>query len=183
MAEKLDRFTKHARQVLQIAQEEAVRLNHNYVGTEHLLLGLVKEENGLASKVLREVGATAPEVVRLVELVAPRNSRAPFGRPTLTPRTKRVLEVAVEEAKQMGHVNIGTEHLLLGLVHEDEGIAAEVLRQLGASPEKIRSETTKAVFESQVQEKATKKKESKTPLTDQLGFDLTTPRRRASLTP
>ena len=173
MAEKLDRFTKHARQVLQIAQEEAVRLNHNYVGTEHLLLGLVKEENGLASKVLREVGATAPEVVRLVELVAPRNSRAPFGRPTLTPRTKRVLEVAVDEAKQMGHVNIGTEHLLLGLVHEDEGIAAEVLRQLGASPEKIRSETTKAVFESQVQEKATKKKESKTPLTDQLGFDLT----------
>ena len=173
MAEKLDRFTKHARQVLQIAQEEAVRLNHNYVGTEHLLLGLVKEENGLASKVLREVGATAPEVVRLVELVAPRNPRAPFGRPTLTPRTKRVLEVAVEEAKQMGHVNIGTEHLLLGLVHEDEGIAAEVLRQLGASPEKIRSETTKAVFESQVQEKATKKKESKTPLTDQLGFDLT----------
>ena len=173
MSDKLDRFTKHARQVLQIAQEEAVRLNHNYVGTEHLLLGLVKEDAGLASKVLREAGATVAEVYRQVERMAPRNPRPPFGKPTLTPRTKRVIEVAVEEAKEMGHPNLGTEHLLLGLFREDDGIAAEILRLLGISPEKVRQEITKAVLESQAQEKATKKKESKTPLTDQLGFDLT----------
>ncbi len=173
MSDKLDRFTKQARQVLQIAQEEAVRLNHNYVGTEHLLLGLVKEETGLAAKVLREAGATAAEVYRQIELIAPRNPRPPFGKPTLTPRTKRVLEVAVEEAREMGHPNIGTEHLLLGLLREDEGIAAEVLRQLGVSFGKARQEITKTVLETQLQEKSAKKKESKTPLTDQLGFDLT----------
>ena len=173
MSDKLDRFTKHARQVLQIAQEEAMRLNHNYVGTEHLLLGLAKEENGLASKVLREVGATSAEVVRQVERMAPRNPRPPFGKPTLTPRTKRVIELAVEEARQMGHAYIGTEHLLLGLVREDEGIAAEVLRSLGASVDKIRQQTTRTILENQLQEKSTKKRESKTPLTDQLGFDLT----------
>ena len=153
MSDKLDRFTKHARQVLQIAQEEAVRLNHNYIGTEHLLLGLAKEENGLASQVLREVGATSAEVVRAVERMAPRNPRPPFGKPTLTPRTKRVIELAVEEARQMGHPYIGTEHLLLGLVREDEGIAAEVLRSLGASLDKVRQQTNKAILENQVQEK------------------------------
>ncbi len=151
MSDKLDRFTKHARQVLQIAQEEAMRLNHNYVGTEHLLLGLAKEENGLASKVLKEVGATPAEVVRQVERMAPRNPRPPFGKPTLTPRTKRVIELAVEEARQMGHSYIGTEHLLLGLVREDEGIAAEVLRSVGASLDKIRPQTTRTILENQLQ--------------------------------
>ncbi len=173
MSDKLDRFTKHARQVLQIAQEEAVRLNHNYVGTEHLLLGLAKEESGLAAKVLREVGASPAEVIRQVERMAPRNARPPFGKPTLTPRTKRVIELAVEEARQMGHTYIGTEHLLLGLVREDEGIASEVLRSLGADLDKVRQQTTKTILENQLQEKTTRKKESKTPLTDQLGFDLT----------
>jgi ATP-dependent Clp protease ATP-binding subunit ClpC len=81
MTDKLDRFTKHARQVLQIAQEEATRLNHNYVGTEHLLLGLAKEENGLASKVLRELGTTSADVTRAVERMAPRNPRPPFSKP------------------------------------------------------------------------------------------------------
>ncbi|MEJ5199475.1 MAG: Clp protease N-terminal domain-containing protein, partial [Anaerolineae bacterium] len=130
MADNLDRFTKHARQVLQLAQEEAVRLNHNYIGTEHLLLGLVKEENGLASRVLRNLGATPQEVTRIVERMAPRNPRPPFGKPTLTPRTKHVIELAIEEARKLSHPNIGTEHLLLGLVQEGEGIAAEVLRSL-----------------------------------------------------
>lgn len=173
MAENLDRFTKHAKQVLQIAQEEAVRLNHNYIGTEHLLLGLVREENGLASRVLRELGATVAEVTRAVERMAPRNPRPPFGKPTLTPRTKHVIELAVEEARLLSHPHIGTEHMLLGLVQEGEGIAAEVLRHLGIAMDQVRTETNKAILESQVQEKATKKKESKTPLTDQLGFDLT----------
>jgi ATP-dependent Clp protease ATP-binding subunit ClpC len=183
MTDKLDRFSKHARQVLQIAQEEAIRLNHNYVGTEHLLLGLVKEENGLASRVLREAGAPGAEIVRAVERMAPRNPRPPFGKPTLTPRTKRVIELAVEEAREMGHQYIGTEHLLLGLVREDEGIAAEVLRGLGLSFDRVRTQTNKAILESQVQEKANRKRESKTPLTDQLGFDLTARAEEGKLDP
>jgi ATP-dependent Clp protease ATP-binding subunit ClpC len=183
MADNMDRFTKHARQVLQIAQEEAVRLNHNYIGTEHLLLGLAKEEHGLAARVLKEVGAPQADIVRAVERMAPRNPRPPFGRPTLTPRTKRVIELAVEEARQMGHPNIGTEHLLLGLVQENEGIAAEVLRSLGVNLDKVRSQTNKAILESQVQEKSTKKRESKTPLTDQLGLDLTARAEEGKLDP
>ncbi len=183
MSDKLERFTKHARQVLQIAQEEAVRLNHNYVGTEHLLLGLVKEENGLASRALRELGVTPSDVTRQVERMAPRNPRPPFGKPTLTPRTKRVIEIAVEEAKQMGHSYIGTEHLLLGLSREAEGIAAEVLRSLGVSLESVRQQTTKMILESQIQEKSSRKRESKTPLTDQLGFDLTARAEEGKLDP
>ena len=173
MADNLDRFTKHARQVLQLAQEQAVRLNHNYIGTEHLLLGLVMEETGIASRVLRDMGATAAEISRAVERMAPKNPRPPFGKPTLTPRTKHVIELAVEEARQLSHPFIGTEHLLLGLVQEGEGIATEVLRSLGVALDRVRTETNKAILENQAQEKAAKKKESKTPLTDQLGFDLT----------
>jgi ATP-dependent Clp protease ATP-binding subunit ClpC len=173
MADNLDRFTKHARQVLQLAQEQAVRLNHNYIGTEHLLLGLVMEENGIASRVLRDMGANAAEISRAVERMAPRNPRPPFGKPTLTPRTKHVIELAVEEARQLSHPFIGTEHLLLGLMQEGEGIATEVLRSMGIALDRVRTETNKAILENQAQEKAAKKKESKTPLTDQLGFDLT----------
>jgi len=183
MSDKLERFTKHARQVLQFAQEEAVRLNHNYVGTEHLLLGLVREENGLAARALRELGLTPAEVSRQVERLAPRNPRPPFGKPTLTPRTKRVIEMAVEEAKQMGHSSIGTEHLLLGLALEGEGIAAEVLRSLGVNLESVRQQTTKMILESQLQEKSSRKRESKTPLTDQLGFDLTARAEEGKLDP
>lgn len=145
MADNLDRFTKYARQVLQTAHEEATRLNHNYIGTEHVLLGLAKEESGLASKVLRGLGASPVNITREVERLAPRNPRAPFGRPTLTTRTKRVIELAIEGAKQMGHVNVGTEHLLLGLVSETEGIAAEVLRSLGIDLGKVRVKTNIAI--------------------------------------
>jgi ATP-dependent Clp protease ATP-binding subunit ClpC len=183
MADNFDRFTKQARQVLQVAQSEAERLNHNYIGTEHLLLGLAQEEHGIAARVLREVGATPADLVRAVERMAPRNPRPPFGKPSLTPRTKRALEMAVEEAKQMGHPNIGTEHLLLGLVQETEGIAAEVLRSLGISLDKVRTQTNKAILESQSQEKSTKKKESKTPITDQLGMDLTARAEEGKLDP
>jgi ATP-dependent Clp protease ATP-binding subunit ClpC len=173
MADIFEKFTKHARQVLQIAQEEAARLNHNYIGTEHLLLGLAKEEGGLAARALRNLGATPAEVAKMVERLQPRQPRPPFGKPALTPRTKRVMELAVEEAKRMSHPYIGTEHLLLGLIQEHEGIASEALRSLGLSTDQVRSETTRAILENQVQEKAKTKKESKTPLTDQLGFDLT----------
>ena len=114
MSDKLDRFTKRARRVLTLAQEEALRLNHNYIGTEHLLLGLVREENGVAVKVLRELGVEPGQVIRAVERTVGRGERAPFGKPTLAPRTKRVIELAVDEARLMGHHYIGTEHLLVG---------------------------------------------------------------------
>ena len=114
MSDKLDRFTKRARRVLTLAQEEALRLNHNYIGTEHLLLGLVREENGVAVKVLRELGVEPSQVIRAVERTVGRGERAPFGKPSLAPRTKRVIELAVDEARLMGHHYIGTEHLAAG---------------------------------------------------------------------
>src|SRR5512147_700892 len=102
MSDKLDKFTKRARRVLTLAQEEALRLNHNYIGTEHLLLGLVREENGVAVKVLRELGVEPSQVIRAVERTVGRGERPPFGKPTLAPRTKRVIELAVDEARLMG---------------------------------------------------------------------------------
>ena len=172
MSDKLDRFSKRARKVLTMAQEEAQRLNHNYIGTEHLLLGLVKEDQGVAVKVLRELGVEPMQVVKAIERAVGRGDRPPYGKPTLAPRTKRVIELSVEEARLMGHQYIGTEHLLLGLVREGEGIAVNVLRSLGVSLDKVRTATAKSLLESeQTQER--KKQESKTPLVDQLGMDLT----------
>jgi len=155
-----------------MAQEEAQRLNHNYIGTEHLLLGLVKEEQGVAVKVLREMGIEPAQVIKAVERAVGKGDRPPYGKPTLAPRTKRVIELSVEEARLMGHPYIGTEHLLLGLVREGEGIAVNVLRSLGVSLESVRTATAKSLLESdQTQER--KKQETKTPLMDQLGMDLT----------
>ena len=173
MSDKLDRFTKRARRVLTLAQEEALRLNHNYIGTEHLLLGLVREENGVAVKVLRELGVEPGQVIRAVERTVGRGERPPFGKPTLAPRTKRVIELAVDEARLMGHHYIGTEHLLLGLVREGEGIAVNVLRGLGINLDRVRTQTARNILQNQAQSKDKQKKESKTPLVDQLGYDLT----------
>ncbi len=185
MAEKFDRFTKRARRVLQIAQEEAQRLNHNYIGTEHLLLGLVKEENGIASKVLAELGASPDKVIYAVERTVGKGERPSFGRPVLAPRTKRVIELAVDEARLMGHHYIGTEHLLLGLVREGDGIAVNVLRSLGLSLEQVRSQTARTILQKQQQTTETrkKKKESETPLVDQLGVDLTAKAAEGKLDP
>jgi len=180
---KLDRFTKRARRVLTLAQEEALRLNHNYIGTEHLLLGLVREENGVAVKVLRELGVEPGQVIRAVERTVGRGERAPFGKPTLAPRTKRVIELAVDEARLMGHHYIGTEHLLLGLVREGEGIAVNVLRGLGINLDRVRTQTARNILQNQTQSKEQKKKESKTPLVDQLGFDLTAAAEEGKLDP
>jgi len=175
MTDKFDRFTKRARRVLQLAQEEAQRLNHNYIGTEHLLLGLVREENGVASKVLIELGVDPNQVIRAVERTVGRGERPPFGKPTLAPRTKRVIELAVDEARLMGHHYIGTEHLLLGLVREGEGIAVNILRGLGISLDRVRTQTARSILQSQTEpvEAGGRKRESDTPLVDQLGLDLT----------
>ncbi len=174
MTDKFDRFTKKARRVLQLAQEEAQRLNHNYIGTEHLLVGLVREENGVASKVLTELGIDPNQVLRSVEKTVGKGDRPPFGKPTLAPRTKRVIELAVDEARLMGHHYIGTEHLLLGLVREGEGIAVNVLRGLGVSLERVRTQTARSILQAQKEpDEAGVKKESDTPLVDHLGLDLT----------
>jgi len=176
-------FTPRAKKVLELSMEEANELGHNYIGTEHLLLGLVREENGVAVKVLRELGVEPGQVIRAVERTVGRGERAPFGKPTLAPRTKRVIELAVDEARLMGHHYIGTEHLLLGLVREGEGIAVNVLRGLGINLDRVRTQTARNLLQNQAQSKEKQKKESKTPLVDQLGFDLTAAAEEGRLDP
>ena len=122
MANKLERFTQRARRVLTLAQEEAERLSHNYIGTEHLLLGLIREENGVAGRVLRDLGAKPERVAEMVERMTGAGRRTPAGKLDLTPRTKQVIEYAVDEARKLGHSYIGTEHLLLGLIRQETGI-------------------------------------------------------------
>ncbi len=187
MANKLDdRFTERARRVLMLAQEEARRLNHNYIGTEHLLLGLVQEQTGVAARVLRELGVNPYQVRRLVEQAVGRGHRSQMGSQVtgLTPRTKRVIELAVEEARRMGHHYIGTEHLLLGLIREADGLAVSVLRDLGVDLEAIRIETTRAILQSSPQLRAgTRRQTGKTPLMDQLGIDLTAQAEEGKLDP
>ena len=174
MADKFDRFTKRARRVLSLAQEEAQRLNHNYIGTEHLLLGLVREENGVAVRVLRELGVDPRQIRERVERTVGRGQRASYGKLSLTPRTKRVIELAVDEARRLGHHYIGTEHLLLGLVREGEGVAVDVLKGLGVSLDKVRSQTARVMMESASQPvNARGESDKQTPLVDQLGTDLT----------
>src|ERR1044071_1849044 len=138
MADRFDKFTERARKVLTLAQEEAQRFNHNYIGTEHLLLGLVREGEGVAAKVLANLGVELNKVRSAVEFIIGRGDRAVLGEIGLTPRAKKVIELAVDEARRLNHGYIGTEHLLLGLVREGEGIAAGVLESLGVNLEKVR---------------------------------------------
>jgi ATP-dependent Clp protease ATP-binding subunit ClpC len=139
--DRFDKFTGRARRVLSLAQEEAQRFQHNYIGTEHLLLGLVREEEGVAAKVLRKLGVELYKVREAVEFIIGRGDRIVLGEIGLTPRAKKVIELAVDEARRMNHHYIGTEHLLLGLVREGEGIAAGVLESLGVNLEKVRIAT------------------------------------------
>ena len=172
MANKFDRFTKRARHVLALAQEEAQRLNHNYIGTEHLLLGLVREESGVAARVLKDLGVEPKALRKGVEAMIGRGERKVLGKIGLTPRTKRVIELAVDEARRLGHHYIGTEHLLLGLAREGEGIAVDVLKSLGVNLDRLRTETARIMMESPARLQG-KKGETQTPLIDQLGIDLT----------
>ncbi len=184
MADKFDRFTKRARRVLTLAQEEAQRLNHNYIGTEHLLLGLVREENGVAVRVLRDLGVDPRQIRERVERTVGRGQRAMYGKLSLTPRTKRVIELAVDEARRLGHHYIGTEHLLLGLVRAGEGVAVDVLKGLGIGLDKVRSQTARVMMETSSQSSSSSKESSKnTPLVDQLGTDLTAQAREGKLDP
>ena len=150
MADNFDRFTKRARRVLTTAQEEASRLNHRFIGTEHILLGIVAEEGGVAMRVLHELNISPEQVRKTVERTVGRGTRPTSTPPTLTPRTKRVIELSVDEARKLGHHYIGTEHLLLGLVREGEGVAVDVLRRLGAPPENVREQVNRILQESPV---------------------------------
>jgi predicted nucleotide-binding protein len=131
--------------VLTYAQEEATRLNHNYIGTEHLLLGLIREEEGLAAKVLRDLGVEQARVRQVVEDIVGRGQAAPGTRLSLTPRTKRVIELAVDEAQKRGHHYIGTEHLLFALVREGDGIAVNVLKSLNVNVDQVRVQTLRVL--------------------------------------
>jgi len=173
MAGKMDRFTKRAQQVLLFAQEEAHSLNHSYIGTEHLLLGLMREEKGVAAQVLRKLGLDMRRLKLVVERSVGHGRRSAGGQLTLSPRTKRVIELAVDEARRMGNNYIGTEHLLLGLVREQGGVAVEILRSLGVSPEQVRQQIQKAIAEQAPAPRRQQGKKSETPLLDELAIDLT----------
>jgi len=139
--DRFDKFTERARKVLSLAQEEAQRFQHNYIGTEHLLLGLVREGEGVAAKVLSNLGMELNKVREAVEATIGRGDRIVLGQIGLTPRAKNVIELAVDEAHRLNHHYIGTEHLLLGLVREGDGIAAQALQSLGVNLEKVRIQT------------------------------------------
>jgi ATP-dependent Clp protease ATP-binding subunit ClpC len=180
-----ERFTERAKKVLTLAQEEAERSHHSYIGTEHLLLGLLREGEGLAAKVLNNLGVEIGKVRQTIESVLGRNERIIIQQIIPTSRVKKVIEISFEEARRMGHNYVGTEHLLLGLLIEGEGIAAHVLEDLGATLEKVRSEIERLLHDSSAETEAepAPKKPSKTPLLDQFGRDLTELARRNQLDP
>ena len=181
MSDKFDKFTERARKVLTLAQEEAQRFNHNYIGTEHLLLGLVREGDGVAARVLSNMGVQLPKVRSAVEFIIGRGETMVMGEIGLTPRAKKVIELAVDEARRLNHHYIGTEHLLLGLVREGEGIAAGVLESLGVNLEKVRAQVMQVVSQSPSYSQS--KQQTKTPYMDALGVDLTEAARTGKLGP
>ena len=130
MASRFEKFSERARRVLSLAQEEAQRFNHNYIGTEHILLGLVRESDGTAAKVLASLAIELSKVRSAVEFIIGKGETASSGEIGLTPRAKKVIELAVDEARRLNHHYIGTEHLLIGLMREGEGVAAGVLESL-----------------------------------------------------
>src|SRR5216110_1395861 len=135
-----ERFTDRARRVVVLAQEEARMLNHNYIGTEHILLGLIHEGEGVAAKALEGLGISLEGVRQQVEEIIGQGQQAPSGHMPFTPRAKKVLELSLREALQLGHNYIGTEHILLGLIREGEGVAAQVLVKLGADLSRVRQQ-------------------------------------------
>lgn len=185
------RFTQRAQKVLFFAQEEARKFNYPYVGTEHILLGLIRESEGVAAKVLQATGIDADTVRKKVEETVEKGQGNPVTEMALTPRAKKVLELAVEEARQMGTNYVGTEHLLLGLIREGEGLASRILNSLGADHDKVRQMVMEMLggFHSAPQPDGPPRaghqagKGSKTPTLDQFGRDLTAMAREDKLDP
>ena len=182
MASRFDKFSERARRVLTYAQEEAKHLNHNYIGTEHILLGLVREEEGVAAKVLLNLDINMGKVRSAVEFIIGRGEKPATAETGLTARAKRVIELAIDEARHLGHNYIGTEHLLLGLLREGEGVAAGVLDRFGITIERVRTEVTRILSQGSARAKVGRS-QSRTPNLDQVGLDLTAAARAGKLDP
>ena len=193
-----ERFTDRARKVMQLANQEAQRFNHEYIGTEHILLGLVKEGSGVAANVLKNLDVDLRKIRLEVEkLVQSGPDMVTMGKLPQTPRAKKVIEYAIEEARNLNHNYVGTEHLLLGLLREQEGVAAQVLMNLGLKLEEVREEVLNLLghgLEGGESERggreaggespaAAKGGKSKTPALDSFGRDLTELARQGKLDP
>jgi ATP-dependent Clp protease ATP-binding subunit ClpC len=182
-----EKFTQRARRVLSLAHQEAEKSHHSFIGTEHLLLGLLEEDGGVAGRVLRELGLESSRVREMISRISTEGDNA-TGKIELSPDTQKVLGFAVEEAHRLSHQYVGTEHLLLGLIRA-EGTALEVLNKLGVTPDQVRRQTRRILLESasnavpEGSPKASSKNEPKTPLVDQLAVDLTTLAEQEKLDP
>ncbi|HEY33683.1 MAG TPA: ATP-dependent Clp protease ATP-binding subunit [Dehalococcoidia bacterium] len=182
MASRFEKFSERARRVLTLAQEEAQHLNHSYIGTEHILLGLLREEEGVAARVLTNLNVSLGKVRSGVEFIIGHGEKPSTGEIGLTPRAKRVIELAIDEARNLGHNYIGTEHLLLGLLHEGGGVAAGVLDSFGITLEQVRNETTRILSQNAPKTRGGRT-QSRTPALDQLSVDLTAAARAGRLDP
>src|SRR6266542_3789206 len=187
-----ERFTDRARKVMQLANQEAQRFNHEYIGTEHILLGLVKEGSGVAANVLKKLDIDLRKIRLEVEKIVQTGSggdMVTMGKLPHTPRAKKVIEYSIEEARNLNHNYVGTEHLLLGLLREQEGVAAQVLMNLGLKLEDVREEVLNLLGHSEMAEESTggerqaTKGKSKTPALDSFGRDLTELARQGKLDP
>ena len=183
-----ERFTDRARRVVVLAQEEARMLNHNYIGTEHILLGLIHEGEGVAAKALESLGISLEAVRQQVEEIIGQGKQAPSGHIPFTPRAKKVLELSLREALQLGHNYIGTEHILLGLIREGEGVAAQVLTKLGADLPRVRQQVIQLLSGYQGKETVTaggpaEGAPSTSLVLDQFGRNLTQAAREGKLDP
>lgn len=180
-----ERFTERARRVVVFAQEEARMLNQNYIGTEHLLLGLIREEEGVAARGLQSLGISLYDVRAQVEEIIGRGTSAPVGHIPFTPRAKKVLELSLREALQLGHNYIGTEHILLGLIREGEGVAARVLYNLGADLDRVRNQVIQLLsgYYGKTSEPATYGRTYSGSLLDEFGRNLTRLARENTLDP
>ncbi|MBM3924744.1 MAG: ATP-dependent Clp protease ATP-binding subunit [SAR202 cluster bacterium] len=184
MSSRFEKFSERARKVLTYAQEEAQRFNHNYIGTEHILLGLVREHEGVVARVLTDLGIDLNKVRAAVEFIIGRGEKPVSGEIGLTPRAKKVIELAVDEARRMNHSYIGTEHLLVGLLREGEGVASGVLESLGVTLDKVRAETQKVLSQSAPSAPGQgSRSATRTPTLDQLGIDLTAAAKSSKLDP
>ncbi|MDO5737328.1 MAG: Clp protease N-terminal domain-containing protein, partial [Propionibacteriaceae bacterium] len=184
-----ERFTDRARRVIVLAQDEAKLLNHNYIGTEHILLGLIHEGEGVAAKALESLGISLEAVREQVEEIIGQGQQVPTGHIPFTPRAKRVLELSLREALQMNHTYIGTEHILLGLIREGEGVAAQALLKLGADLNRVRSTVIQLLSGYQGKEASlsgapeTGPEKSSSQVLDQFGRNLTQAARENRLDP
>ena len=180
-----DRFTQRVRKVLFLARDEAGRMQHDYIGTEHLLLGIIREGEGIAARVLQRLGIDFTQIQQAIEeIVTPQSGTITIGEIPFTPRAKRVLEISIDEARIHSHNYVGTEHLLLALIKEGEGVASRVLNDLGADHERVRREVLKMLGSTdRPKEKEAAAKKRETPVLDQFGRNLTDMAREGKLDP